>query len=90
LSVHIGQDGFLKSFKKLGYETLEFYYDDYLNNISVLQEKIRTLKYTSMTYCLVPKLLLGNAYSYGNLVKRDRVDLLEHWYYFDTEIRVVF
>ncbi len=40
--------------------------------------------------CLVPKLLLGNAYSYGNLVKRDRVDLLEHWYYFDTEIRVVF
>jgi hypothetical protein len=27
---HIGQDGFLKSFKKLGYETLEFYYDDYL------------------------------------------------------------
>jgi hypothetical protein len=40
--------------------------------------------------CLVPKLLLGNAYSYGNLVKRDRVDLLEHWHYFDTEIRVVF
>jgi hypothetical protein len=36
------------------------------------------------------KLLLGNAYSYGNLVKRDRVDLLEHWCYFDTEIRVVF
>jgi hypothetical protein len=23
-------------------------------------------------------------------VKRDRVDLLEHWHYFDTEIRVVF
>ncbi|VVH66812.1 hypothetical protein BSPLISOX_167 [uncultured Gammaproteobacteria bacterium] len=43
-----------------------------------------------MAYCLVPKLLLGNAYSYGNLVKRDRVDLLEHWHYFDTEIRVVF
>ncbi|CAC9461845.1 hypothetical protein, partial [uncultured Gammaproteobacteria bacterium] len=39
---HIGQDGFLKSFKKLGYETLEFYYDDYLNNISVLQEKIKS------------------------------------------------
>jgi hypothetical protein len=58
--------------------------------LSAVDSRRYTLKYTSMTYCLVPKLLLGNAYSYGNLVKRDRVDLLEHWYYFDTEIRVVF
>ncbi|CAC9436278.1 hypothetical protein BSPLISOX_374 [uncultured Gammaproteobacteria bacterium] len=36
------------------------------------------------------QVLLGNAYSYGNLVKLDRVDLLEHWYYFDTGIRMVF
>lgn len=38
---HIGQDGFLRSFQELGHEVLEFYYDDYLNNTSVLQEKIK-------------------------------------------------
>ena len=30
---YIGQDGFLRNFLKLGHEVVEFYYDDYLNNI---------------------------------------------------------
>lgn len=38
---HIGQNGFLRSFQELGYEVLEFYYDEYLNDIGILQEKLK-------------------------------------------------
>lgn len=37
----IGQDGFKKSFEKLGHEVSMFGYDDYLKNISPLQEEIK-------------------------------------------------
>ena len=40
---HIGQDGFLKSFIDLGNEVVSLYYDDYLENIIPLQEKIKNL-----------------------------------------------
>lgn len=37
---HIGQDGFIKSFQKLGYELDTFYYDEYLKQKNQLQENV--------------------------------------------------
>jgi len=36
----IGLDGFKKSFKELGHEVIAFYYDEYLQNTSILQSEL--------------------------------------------------
>lgn len=36
-----GQLGILKTFKKLGHDVLEFYYDDYLDNVDKLQKDLK-------------------------------------------------
>ena len=37
----IGEDGFKKSFEKLGYEVVIFYYDDYLQDTKPMQKKLK-------------------------------------------------
>ncbi len=37
----IGLDGFKKSFEELGHEVVTFFYDEYLNNILLMQKKLK-------------------------------------------------